>query len=564
MPTEVANEIRLSIKCSKLPNVDGFLGKSDPRCDVYRKDDSNPSWFLVGSTEHIRNNPNPEFKTKIFTTYEFKDNPQLKFHVIDVDHKDANKWESIGAWIIPLQQLNNAPDGMREGDLVNENRSGDKPGGLGSISVRAEVTKGRPGDIVKLKMKGTNIANKDGLKGASDPYLIFKKVLPTKTTENVAGGKTPYVSNTKTPEFQPVYMNLMDLCNGQFDQPISVEAWDYDSLSSHDQIGVVETTLSALLSKEPIQLKDYKEGRDLDPGQIQLVEGGIIRVPTFQDYQTEPGTKLHVTFGIDFTVTEDEKVHRKHDHAFNLYEQAIHNAGETLSDDLGAAPVFNAFGFGAKYNGGSEISHCFELGKGLKKAQDVNTKYWGCIKQKKVEMERTRHLNEILKKGMELASDQSTPHYEVLVIVTHNVSDDTHLTLPALVEASKLPISVLIVGVGDGDFTNYKDLVPVTLMTHGEPPLQTSTSGTADRNILQFVKGSSNLGIPVKQVIPKQFLQYMSLNKVAPRAWEAQSYILPENTTWQPKELVPAPDPNAAFRDLDIGDAADLPGPAGA
>ena len=49
--------------------------------------------------------------------------------------------------------------------------------GIGEIKVRAEEVFGRPDDTLKLKMEGINIANKDGfLKGASDPYLVFKRV----------------------------------------------------------------------------------------------------------------------------------------------------------------------------------------------------------------------------------------------------------------------------------------------------------------------------------------------------------------------------------------------------
>lgn len=71
---------------------------------------------------------------------------------------------------------------------------------------------------------------------------------------------------------------MSDLCNGDLDAPIRLEVWDYDFASSDDEIGNIEVTVRKLLSKQPIELKDYKEGRNLKCGSIQCDNANVVCV----------------------------------------------------------------------------------------------------------------------------------------------------------------------------------------------------------------------------------------------------------------------------------------------
>lgn len=47
------------------------MSKSDPQVDVYLKD-KNTNWGLIGKTERVNNNLNPDFSTNIECDYYFE------------------------------------------------------------------------------------------------------------------------------------------------------------------------------------------------------------------------------------------------------------------------------------------------------------------------------------------------------------------------------------------------------------------------------------------------------------------------------------------------------------
>lgn len=71
--------------------------------------------------------------------------------------------------------------------------------------------------------------------------------------------------------------------------------------------------------------------------------------------------------------------------------------------------------------------------------------------------------------------------YYVLLIITDGVITDMDLTRTAIVEASRLPMSIIIVGVGAADFSAMEFL-------DSDDKLLTSPRGdVASRDIVQFV-----------------------------------------------------------------------------
>ena len=57
--------------------------KSDPQCTVYLM--QNEMWVKIGTTEHIDNNLNPDFKTSVSLDYHFEISQRLKFEFVDLD-----------------------------------------------------------------------------------------------------------------------------------------------------------------------------------------------------------------------------------------------------------------------------------------------------------------------------------------------------------------------------------------------------------------------------------------------------------------------------------------------
>lgn len=68
-PTE---KVSLHISCQNLPDLD-YITKSDPTCFVYLNNGGqNAKWELLGQTESIENNLNPQFVTSFDIDFYFE------------------------------------------------------------------------------------------------------------------------------------------------------------------------------------------------------------------------------------------------------------------------------------------------------------------------------------------------------------------------------------------------------------------------------------------------------------------------------------------------------------
>ena len=76
---------------------------------------------------------------------------------------------------------------------------------------------------------------------------------------------------------------------------------------------------------------------------------------------------------------------------------------------------------------------------------------------------------------------QNQQLYTILLIITDGIINDLEETKAALIQASKQPLSIIIVGVGSDDFSSMDAL-------DSDKYLLTSTDGQkVDRDIVQFV-----------------------------------------------------------------------------
>lgn len=74
------------------------------------------------------------------------------------------------------------------------------------------------------------------------------------------------------------------------------------------------------------------------------------------------------------------------------------------------------------------------------------------------------------------------PVYHVLLILTDGVIHDMRETIDVIVEASTMPLSIVIIGIGDANFSNME------ILDADEFVLTDSKTNEAARDIVQFVK----------------------------------------------------------------------------
>lgn len=112
--------------------------------------------------------------------------------------------------------------------------------------------------------------------------------------------------------------------------------------------------------------------------------------------------------------------------------------------------------------------------------------------------------------------------YHIMMIITDGEIHDMKETIDILVELSKFPVSIIIIGVGEDDFENMRKL------DGDQERLRNSSNQLASRDIVQFVKiadyieGKSNgtnlirLAEDVLKELPDQIVDYMVANKIKP------------------------------------------------
>jgi len=107
-------------------------------------------------------------------------------------------------------------------------------------------------------------------------------------------------------------------------------------------------------------------------------------------------------------------------------------------------------------------------------------------------------------------------HYSILLLLTDGVFNDMKETVAAIVDASDKPLSIIIVGVGDADFSQMKAL-------DGDEKGLSSNGKKAARDMVQFVPFNkfknehvSNLASETLAEVPSQVLSFMKMHKIAP------------------------------------------------
>ena len=87
-------KVELFISGRKLKDLD-LLSKSDPICILSEYNEKTKQWVRLGQTEQIKDDLNPDFKTRFNVNYFFEKKQQLKFQMIDWD--GDGEFDTIGS-----------------------------------------------------------------------------------------------------------------------------------------------------------------------------------------------------------------------------------------------------------------------------------------------------------------------------------------------------------------------------------------------------------------------------------------------------------------------------------
>jgi len=325
------------------------------------------------------------------------------------------------------------------------------------------------------------------------------------------------------------------------DRSIKVLCYDWNRNGSHSMIGEFCVTLSEL-SQGPgtnnvhpcINPKKKHKASYKNSGEIVLRRYELRKAFSFLDF-VMGGMQLNCTVAIDFTASNGhpqspESLHFIASVSPNQYEQALTAVMEIIQD-YDSDRLFPVLGFGARLPPHGQVSHEFFVNmhpdnpfcNGLSGVLDA---YKKCIRQ--VQLFGPTNFSPVINHVAKFAETyQDGSQYFILLIITDGVITDMPRTKQAIIRASTLPMSIIIVGVGNADFDAMDELDADTV------PL-VFNGIQAQRDIVQFVPfrnfqrlnnvsvAKAYLAREVLAEIPDQVVGYMKSRNIKPKQLPAQ------------------------------------------
>ncbi|XP_078433387.1 protein BONZAI 1-like [Wolffia australiana] len=527
--------VELSLSASNLRNRD-LLSESDPMAVIYTKR-RDGSLEEISRTEVVLNSLNPTWILKPTITYQFEIMQPLVFQVYDVDtdFRDIpvksfklDEQQFLGEASCNLSEIVGRSSRSLTLNLHDRDHSQADGKELGEITIYAEETFASR-TIMEIVFRCSGLENKE-IFSKSDPFLLISR-----TAENGARipiGKTEAVKNNLDPTWKPITLSLRQV--GSKENPLTIECFDFNSNGKHDLIG---KTVKSLFDLE--KLHDSQQGENLFMPSVEA-SGHHNRVlksqifverysessrKTFLDYLAG-GYELSFMVAVDFTASNGNPRLPDSLHYIdpmgrpNAYHRAIKEVGEVL-EFYDIDKRFPAWGFGARPIDGP-VSHCFNLNGStshseVEGVQGVISAYFSALYN--VSLAGPTLFGPVINIASALAGQAQSlgqQKYFVLLIITDGVVTDLQETIDAIVRASDLPLSILIVGVGGADFKEME-----ILDADKGVRLQSSAGRIASRDIVQFVpmadleRGEISAVHSLLAELPSQFLSYVGMREVS-------------------------------------------------
>uniref|UniRef100_A0A8D3EB75 Copine Vb n=1 Tax=Scophthalmus maximus TaxID=52904 RepID=A0A8D3EB75_SCOMX len=481
-------------------------------CVLYTQGVETKQWREFGRTEVIDNTLNPDFVRKYILDYFFEEKQNLLTSLGDF----------LGQMFCTLGEIVGSPASRMEKPL------GGIPGKkCGAIILSAEELSNCR-DSATMQFCANKLDKKDFF-GKSDPFMVFYRSNEDGTF--TICHKTEVVKNTLNPVWQPFAIPVRALCNGDYDRTIKVEVYDWDRDGSHDFIGDFTTSYREL-ARGQSQFNVYEVSH---PSHATLQRSGVPKHRSLIFFLPCPlhhasRTQINFTVAIDFTASngnpsQSTSLHYMNPYQLNAYAMALKAVGEIIQD-YDSDKMFPALGFGAKLPPDGRVSHEFPLNGNMENPycngiEGILEAYHQSLKT--VQLYGPTNFAPVVNHVARYAAAvQDGSQYFVLLIITDGVISDMAQTKEAIVNGAKLPMSIIIVGVGQAEFDAMVEL-------DGDDIRISSRGKLAERDIVQFVPfrdymdrtgnhvlSMARLAKDVLAEIPDQFISYMKSRGIKP------------------------------------------------
>jgi hypothetical protein len=521
-------KVALYFSCRNLP-------KKSLRNDtllVLRKHINGNNFSIVGKTEAIKNDLNPDFTQSFELDFVFETKQKLKVEVLDLK-EDGSEGPMLCEAFFELGEIAGALDNLK---ILTLKDFSNEP--AGKCIVRMDKIDNATSYEVSFDLKISNVP-KFTFFGSYNSFLKISKLrvseasllqtherdgnyedlpnnqwLTIETTPNKPGKDLLY------PSFK---IKGSKLCNNNFNIPIKFELWKFKDDGSH-----------YLMGKLAVKINDLVMGRrDFN---FKLQKTNNVTTLNFNNFRTEEifgftdflhgGLSINLVVGIDFTASnkdpsDPKSLHYLKPKSLNLYQQAILSVGEVLEkyNHTGKIP---AYGFGAKIGSPPMLSHFFPLNLNYQNPffsnfKELFTVYEWALNQ--IIFSGPTQFAPMLEKVIEFAKarfELNPNNYTAFLLLTDGVINDSQATIDQIVKACHFPISIIIVGIGNEDFKN------MDVLDADDVPLVSSWGETMKRDIVQFVPFNKFANNPlalreaVLEELPNQVISFAKMKGIRP------------------------------------------------
>lgn len=339
----------------------------------------------------------------------------------------------------------------------------------------------------------------------------------------------------RDPAFSDINGTGVQLANGDLYRPLRIELYSYKRSGNHDYIGFCDTSLNQLAdlahSKGELEMSSLRKSNCV--ATLYCDHFKATPKPTFVEF-IKGGTELSFMVAVDFTASNLEAGSKKslhyvnpNENILNPYATAIYSVGHIL-EYYDSNQQYPLYGFGGKPDPQQPAQHCFALNfnEGAPAVHGIHgmlSTYYESLR--KVVMSGPTLLSQVISQASAIAASypqtQTKQTYHVLLIITDGVINDMDETINAIIKAAELPLSIIIVGVGNADF---KDM---HVLDGDEQRLQNKQGVKASRDIVQFCNMQEFRGLSgeaykqacarkVLEELPMQLTQYYTKNNIVP------------------------------------------------
>ncbi len=528
--------VYFKISAVGLPNVD-IGSDSDPYFKFFL------NGRLIHTSKVIDNNLSPDFREDpVHLTYHFEENQTIRIEMWDENTLRPHILMSTATTTVA--NIMSKPGSVWTSKMKNPEGSEIES----HITIRG-FSEPIDKDIVTFSLAV------NGVDYGQDYYIDIRKTVfrVGEKADSLWTTKGGYSTNCVS---FPDIIHLTVGVVGGWDIPIQISLMK--KLGSREEgVGHLQTTLRILQSHPEIFMirpsrqtsqKMINPEANKSHMELKLFINNFQHIPTFLSYIRE-GTEIEFCTAIDFTGSNGDpnmasSLHHHSTDRPNQYQLAIRAVGPVL-EGYDSNQEFPLFGFGAQKYGnvyhsfsmnGDETNPCVHGLAGIeetylrslteaKTSHQIYGKNKSTLNHQSFIFSGPTYFSPTIHRVIELAraTPQSTTQqkYFVLLMITDGVINDTDATIEALRIASELPISIIIVGVGNADFSTmdaldgddgklgFRDIVQFVPLRDYLPNSHTYTMADAE-------KIQESVGKALLEEIPYQFLSFYAGKNLMP------------------------------------------------